>query len=63
MPKFDNLLEAEMYVSEVNRANAKEKDREKRQFRHNWKIAIFGVLGGGIAGFITSLLFWLLTTR
>lgn len=38
-----------------------EKKLKKMQFRHNWKIAIFNTIGGAIAGFITSLIFWLLT--
>lgn len=37
-----------------------EKELRKKQFRHDWKIAIFSTLGGAIAGFLTSLLFWLL---
>ena len=38
----------------------KEKYLLKSQRRHDWLIAIFGVLGGGIMGFITSLVFWLI---
>lgn len=37
-----------------------EEDR-KRQFRHDWRIAIFSILGGSISGFVTSLIFWLIT--
>ena len=32
------------------------------KFRHDWKITIFNVVGGSLAGLITSLLFWLITT-
>ena len=32
------------------------------KFRHDWKITIFNVIGGSLAGLITSLLFWLITT-
>lgn len=40
----------------------KEKILLKQQHRHDWRIAIFGVVGGGVMGFLTSLLFWLITT-
>lgn len=32
------------------------------KFRHDWKITIFNVIGGSLAGLITSFLFWLITT-
>lgn len=38
-----------------------EKELRKKQFSHDWKIAVFSTFGGAIAGFFTSLLFWLLT--
>lgn len=41
--------------------STQEVKNQRKQFRHDWKIAIFGALGGSIAGFITSLIFWLLT--
>lgn len=43
-------------------AEKNEKELRKKQFSHDWKIAIFSTLGGAVAGFLTSLLFWLLTT-
>lgn len=43
-------------------AEQNEKELRKKQFSHDWKIAIFSTLGGAVAGFLTSLLFWLLTT-
>lgn len=39
----------------------KEKHLRKQQRRHDWCIAIFGVLGGGVMGLLTSILFWLMT--
>lgn len=33
----------------------------KKQFRHDWSIAAFSVFGGAVAGFATSLIFWLIT--
>ena len=35
---------------------------KKAQIRHDWAIAIFGTIAGGVAGLITSLIFWLITT-
>lgn len=40
---------------------AKEKELRKKQFRHDWRIAIFSLLGGGIMGFVTSFVFWIIT--
>lgn len=39
----------------------KEKHLLKAQRRHDWLIALFGVIGGGAMGFITSLVFWLMS--
>lgn len=39
----------------------KEKALRRKQFIHDWKIAIFSTLGGAIAGFLTSLIFWLVS--
>lgn len=39
----------------------KETERIKKQNAHDWKIAIFSTIGGGVMGFITSLIFWLVT--
>ncbi len=33
----------------------------KKQILHDWRIAIFNTLGGAVAGFVTSLIFWLIT--
>lgn len=38
----------------------KQKTLKHQQFMHDWKIAIFSLVGGAISGFITSLIFWLL---
>lgn len=37
-----------------------EKEKERRLFLHNWKIAVFSSLFGAIAGLVTSFIFWLL---
>lgn len=41
----------------------KEKYLRKAQHRHDWLIASFGVLGGGVMGFLTSLIFWLISGK
>lgn len=33
---------------------AKEKELQKQQWRHDFRIALFSAVSGGIAGFITS---------
>lgn len=38
----------------------KEKLLLKKQRRHEWRMEIFSLIGGGIMGFITSLIFWLI---
>ncbi len=43
--------------------NAKEKQIRKEGYRHNWKIAVFSSLFGGISGFLASLLFWFIEHR
>ncbi len=46
---------------DIQLREAKEKYKEKQQRRHDWFIAMFSVIGGGIMGFITSLIFWWIT--
>lgn len=50
----ESFLMSELKKAEENKAR-------KMQYRHDWFIAIFGVLGGAIAGFLTSFAFWYLT--
>ncbi|MBQ2775427.1 MAG: hypothetical protein IJF40_06050 [Clostridia bacterium] len=38
----------------------KEEYLRKAQNRHDWLVALFGVVGGGVMGFLASLLFWLI---
>lgn len=33
------------------------KEQQKKQFKHDWKIASFGIAGGAVAGLITSIIF------
>lgn len=37
-----------------------ERQAEKKKSRHDWVIAIVGIVGGGVMGFLVSLIFWLL---
>lgn len=39
----------------------KEKTLRKKQFHHDWIIAISSAAIGGIFGFLSSLVFWLIT--
>ena len=43
------------------RNEQREKELQKQQFRHDWKITVFNVFGGAVAGLITSIIFWLAT--
>lgn len=47
------VIPTSVYVKEMNEAKAKAE--RKTQFRHDWAIAIFSLIGGGIMGVITSL--------
>ena len=46
-------------IQGINEANAA--SEQKQQFRHDWRLAIFNTVAGGIAGLITSIIFWLIT--
>lgn len=48
-------------VQEKQLQDERENSRRKIQYRHDWLIAIFSVVGGGIMGFLTSLIFWICT--
>lgn len=43
----NNILEQQI-------KEAKEKELRKQQWRHDFRIALFSAVSGGIAGFITS---------
>lgn len=49
------------FVLENELKEAKEKEERRKQFIHDWKIAIVSLLGGAISGFITSWIFWILS--
>ena len=48
-------------VEEQFRREQREKQQLKEQRRHDYMVALFGCVGGGVMGFLTSLLFWLIT--
>ena len=62
-----------LYVTDIRLHNPNENKLEvyfetgaarlnrKKQIRHDWKIAVFNTLGGAVAGFVTSFIFWLIT--
>lgn len=58
--KAKKKQETERALQETSKAQA-EIESQRRLFRHEWKIAIFNTVAGGIAGFLTSLAFWLIT--
>ena len=41
---------------------AKEEELRKKQYKHDWRIAIVSSALGGIFGFLASLAFWLITS-
>lgn len=36
-----------------------EEEKRRREYRHDWRIAVFSVIGGAVSGGIVSLIFWL----
>lgn len=57
MNQFESFAKAKQDI-----AQRKYEERiRKKQNRHDWLIAIFSVLGGAVSGFLTSLIFWLIT--
>lgn len=42
---------------------SKKKDETRKQHIHDYKIALLGIIGGGIMGLITSIIFWLITEQ
>ncbi|MBQ7799654.1 MAG: hypothetical protein IJ370_04105 [Oscillospiraceae bacterium] len=48
-------------LSNAKISELKEEAKMKKQFAHDWKIALFGTIGGAVSGLITSFIFWLIT--
>lgn len=48
-------------ISEIEKIIQENKIKEERI--HDYKIAIFSTISGGIAGFISSMLVWLITRQ
>lgn len=63
LPSLINGTVVPRSVQEKIDQEERENERLKQQFRHDWKVEIFSVLGGSVAGLITSLIFWLITSR
>ena len=43
-------------ILEQQMKEAKEKELRKQQWKHDFRIALFSVVGGGIAGIVTTLI-------
>lgn len=43
-------------IAEQQLKEAKEKELRKQQWRHDFRVALFSAVAGGIAGVITSLI-------
>lgn len=56
-PPMPHYVTAKLAQEEI------EAEQRKKQFKHDWRIAIFSCVGGGVMGLATSVIFWLLTTR
>ena len=48
-------------IEQTLHKKSEEERIRKEAYRHDWKIAIFGIVGGGIMGLITSFIFGLCT--
>lgn len=65
IPEFPSLAKGTSVPLPIGKLEAeirevKEKEIRKEMYRHNWRIAVFSSLFGAAAGFVTSLLFWLI---
>lgn len=58
---FKSLGEAKAYAEEQTALRKREDEKERRAFKHDWRIVVFSTIGGGLMGLITSVIFWLLT--
>lgn len=60
-----NTIDSYFKKNEQDRREAEkakmEIESQERLFRHEWKIAIFNTIAGGVAGLITSVIFWLIS--
>lgn len=59
--KLPPIARDEVLPNSFDKAKQEEELR-KRQLRHDWKIAIFSVVGGTVGGIISSLVFSLITS-
>lgn len=60
MRKYNSLIELEAAIEEKKQLEKSNLEKERRQYRHDWKIAWFGAVGGAVAGGIVSTVFWLI---
>lgn len=56
---FTDLGEARAHAEAIEYKEKREEASQKRQFSHDWKVSIVGVVGGAISGGLVSFIFWL----
>lgn len=61
MSSYKDVMTAQFEMSENKRKQEREDSIRKQQYKHDWKIAFFNAIAGGIAGLVTSIIFWLIT--
>ena len=60
MPKLYNRFEAEMMGKAAQAKRDREDERDARQRRHDYKVALIGAVAGGVMGLLASIVFWLI---
>ena len=61
MNRIPRIATGQVVPSFHNIQQAKEDEKERKQRKHDWRIAIFSVIGGGLMGLLASFIFWLCT--
>lgn len=57
MPLYNEHL---IHSAERKADIKREEENRKKQYRHDWLIAIVSIVGGTLSGLITSVIFWLI---
>lgn len=65
MPLYNSLDEVRAHAADNKAKRKRDDERDKKVFRHDWRIAIFSIVGGAIGGclggFLASYIFYLIT--
>ena len=56
LPNISNGTIVPYGILEEQLKEAKEKELRKQQWRHDFRVALFSVIAGGISGIITSII-------